>query len=158
MAKKDEVAVLRKFITKTTESWAKDVYEIEDKQTEKAKQVGALLEESSWGKQDKERLAKMLSVLTGEEIKLPDNNELELAPLAAFYVTKLDEKNKHTYATNTVIIHTGDGVCVGDDGKTGSPIQPRREVIRPATKAEIDAIPDAQLKGVMKEVNIVFAS
>ena len=157
MAKPDKVEVIRKNILRVTSKWTKDEYAFEDKRSEKAKKVSDLLSESSWGKSDKERLAEMLSLLSGEAVKVNSDEELEFAPLTALYVTKVTEKHKHSYETNSVIIHVGDGVCVNPEGKTGSPIPPVRDILRPATDEEIKAIPEAQIKGLMKEIQIVFA-
>jgi chromosome segregation ATPase len=158
MAKKDKLEAVKAAIIENTAEWDKEVYTIEDKRTEKGKELSDLCSDMSFSKQDKERLAKVLSVLSGEKVKLNTEEEFKFAALTALIVLKVDEKHKHTYETGTLVISLGDGTAVDQNGKTGSPIQPTREVVRPATEEEIEKhLSVGQLTGLMKEVNLVFA-
>lgn len=156
MAKKDKKEALLEVIQENTREWEANDYERTDRRSEKAKQLSKVLTEMTLSDADKDRLAKLSSLMSGEEVIVEKENDLEFATLTALVITRVSEKHKHTYETDSLVISIGDGTAVDQHGKLGSPIPPTREILRPATKDEIEKISDEQLKGLMKEVNIVM--
>ncbi len=152
--KADKTELLLRTITDTTAEWAEEVFTPEGKQTEKAKTLSVGLNELTLSGPDKDKLAQLFSIVSGEIVKIEKDEDLEFRPMAAVVLTKAD---KHNYETGVVVVAIGDGTAVDQHGKVGSYIKPSRKIVRPATAEEIKKITPEQLKGIMKEVNIVFA-
>lgn len=152
--KKDKTELILKTIQDTTKDWAEDVFTPEGKKTDKAKALEVGLSILTLSATDKDTLAQLFSIATGETVKIEKDEDLEFRPMAAIVLTKAD---KHTYETGTVLVCIGDGTAVDPTGKVGSYIKPTRKIVRPATQEEIEKITPEQVKGLMKEVNIVFA-
>ncbi len=158
MAKKDEAKIILGAVVENTAEWAKETYEVEEKMSAKGKKISDVVSSLSHGKEDKKRMAELCSLIAGETITIESDEELTFKPMIALMITKLTDKHKHTYETNKVVISLGDGTAVDENGKVGSPIPPTRAILRPATEKECnDMITPAQIKGLQKEVNIVFA-
>lgn len=158
MAKKNELDVLVKAIKDHTYKWGKKYFEVKDSQSAKAKKLSKLLGDLSHGKSDKVVIAKMLSEISGEDVQLEADEDVEFRPITALVLTKLDTgANKHSYETERVLISIGDGTAVSPDGVVGGFIPKKRSIMRPATEAEIDAIPKTQLDKLKEEVNIIIA-
>lgn len=157
MAKKSEKELILGTVKKKTTKWAKDSYEMEDKQSEKAKLLSKILTEMTFSKEDKNRLAKFASEVSGEKITVQEDNDLSFSPLIALVVTKAPtDKDKHTYETGKVIVTLPDGSAIAENGTAGSPVPPKRQFVRPATAEEMENIPESQIKGLVKEVEFVF--
>ena len=152
--KADKTELILKTIVDTTQDWADEVFKNEGKQTEKAKTLSVGITELTLTGPDKDKLAELFSIVIGETIKVEKDEDLEFRPMAALVITKAD---KHTYETGVVVVSIGDGTAVDQHGKVGSYIKPSRKLVRPATPEEIAKIPAEQIKGLLKEVQIVFA-
>ncbi len=158
MAKKDETETLLKAIKVHTGKWAKKYFEEKSKQSAKALKLSKLLGSLSNGKTDKGVLAQIISEVTGEEVALEADEDMEFRPITALVLTKLNTTDaKHSYETETVLISIGDGMAVSPTGTIGGMIPKKRSIMRPATEAEIDAIPKVQLDKLKEEVNIIIA-
>lgn len=158
MAKKNENDVLIKAIKDHTNKWSKKYFEDKSKATEKAKKLSKLLGELTHGKTDKGVLAKILSEVSGEEITVEADEDVEFRPITALVLTKLNTTDaKHDYETERVLISIGDGTAVRPEGTVGAFIPKKRSIMRPATEEEIDAIPKAQIDKLKDEVNIIIA-
>ena len=158
MVKKDKLGAMRRAIADETQDWADEVYSEKGTQSEKAKALSNTLTEiGGMDKADKNRLATILSVLTGETVKVKDDKELEYRPLLALTITDVTEKHKHTYEVGKTYLCMDEyGTCVFPDGKNGTPIPPVRSIVRPATKEELEGISDDYLKKFEKSANIRF--
>lgn len=158
MAKKSKVELILDTIKDTTRDWDKDNYTVEDKQSEKAKKASKALSAMTISAADKDRFAEVVSVVLGEKVLVEKDEELDLSgALIAVVVTKAGtDKFKHGYETDKIVITTGDGFGLGSDNKVGNLLPPKREFVRPATDEEIEAIPEAQVKALQKEANIVI--
>src|ERR1035437_5747563 len=127
-----------RMIKETTSSWSDEMFAPEEKITEKAKLLTVGIEELSFAKGDKTKLANLIALITGENITLEKDDEFEFQPMVAIVLTKVDAKDaKHDYETNTVLVSIGDGTAVDTNGKVGSYIKPSRKIVRPATVDEI---------------------
>lgn len=158
MAKKSELDVLVKAIKDHTGKWSKKYFEVKSQRTEKAVKLSKLLGELTGVKTDKVTLAKILSEVSGEDVVLEADEDMEFRPITAFVLTKLNTTDaKHSYETEKVLISIGDGSAVSHDGTVGGVIPKRRSIMRPATEAEIDSIPKIQLDKLKQEVNIIIA-
>lgn len=158
MAKKNEADVLIKAIKDHTTKWSKKFFEVKSKQTEKSAKLSKLCGELSHGKTDKATLAKILSELSGEDVVLEADEDMEFRPITALVLTKLNTTDaKHSYVTETVLLSLGDGTAISPDGVVGGFIPKKRSIMRPATEAEIDALPKAQIDKLKEEVNIIIA-
>ncbi len=156
MAKMDKQKAILGAIKDNTKAWSDDVYAVVDKMTATGKKLSKILGDFSFSAADKDRMAELVSALSGETVAVEKEGDMEFAPLTALYITGLTEKHKHTYTTGEVVICVGDGVAINAEGKVGSMIPPSRKILRPATDEEIAKISDVQIKGVMKETNIVI--
>lgn len=156
LAKKDMHELIIKNIRGMTKDWIDDVFAVEEKMSAKAKKLSKILSGLSHSVADKEVLAEVISELSGEDVRIEKDTDLELHPMVAIVLTNTTEKDKHTYNTDTVLISLGDGTAVDESGKVGSLIPPTRRIVRPATEKEIDAIPEAQTKGLQKEVTLLL--
>lgn len=156
MVKVDKQKAILGAIKDNTKAWTDDVYEVVDKMTAAGKKLSRILGEFSFSAADKDRMAELVSAISGEVVAVEKEGDLEFAPLTALVITGLTEKHKHTYTTGEIVICVGEGVAVNQEGKMGSMIPPSRKILRPATEKEIEGITDVQIKGVMKETNIVI--
>lgn len=159
MAKKSVHEVLIKEIHARTEAWAEQYFKKDEKQTEKSKGMSKLLGEMSLGKTDKDKMAKLLSLVSGESVIIEGEDEIEFDPLVAIVLTKLNTTDfKHTYSTDKVILSLGDGVAM-EDGATspGSMIPKKLSGMRPATTKEIDELSEKFTKAFAKEANILVS-
>ncbi len=152
--KADKAELLLRTIGEATKNWADEVFKPEDKVTEKAKHLAIGIDSLSFTQGDKDKLAALISLATGESVRLEKDEDLEFSPVVAIVITKTD---KHDYATGEVVVSIGDGTFVKPDGKIGGYLKPSRKLLRPATEEEVSKIPKEQLDGVMKEVKIVWA-
>ncbi len=152
--KADKAELLLRTIGETTENWSNEVFKTEDKVTEKAKHLAIGIDSLSFTQGDKDKLAALISLATGESVRLEKDEDLEFSPMAAVVITKTD---KHDYETGVVMVSIGDGTFVKPDGKVGGYVKPSRKLLRPATAEEITKISKEQLDGLMKEVKIVWA-
>lgn len=158
MTKKEKQEAVIDTIKDKTKEWEQEVYTNTEKMTEKAKSLSKTLTDMSLSVEDKDRLASLFSTITGENVKIEKENDLEFETLTALVLTKITDKFKHTYEIGKVVISLGDGTAIDENGKVGSHIPPNRSILRPATKDEMDSFPEAQIKGLMKEVSIAFSS
>jgi len=158
MAKKDETVLLIKAIKSNTEKWSKKYFEDKSKQSEKAKKLSKLLGEFvDLKKTDKATMAKVLSEISGEDVIVEADEDVEFRPITALVLTKLNTTDaKHNYETEKVLISIGDSTAVTPEGTVGGFIPKKRSIMRPATAAEIDSIPKSQLEKMMEEVNIIM--
>ena len=152
--KAEKTELILRTIGETTTTWAEDVFKPEEKATEKAKHLAIGIDSLSFTQGDKDKLAQLISLATGEKIMLEKDEDLEFSPMAAVVITKTD---KHDYETGVVVVSIGDGTFVKPDGKVGGYIKPSRKLLRPATPEEVSKIPKEQLDGLLKEVKIVWA-
>ncbi len=159
MAKKNEVDVLLKAIKDHTVKWSKKYFEVKSKQTEKAVKLSKLLGSLvDLKKTDKATMAELVSVLSGEDVVIEAEEDVEFRPITALVLTKLNTTDaKHNYETEKVLISIGDGTAVTPEGTIGNFIPKKRSIMRPATEAEIDAMPKVQLEKLKEEVNIIIA-
>lgn len=142
--------LLVKAIKRATEEWKEEVLETSSKMSAKGKEASELLATLSVGKTDKQALAKLASLMIGEPVELQNDEDLEFHPLVSVVLTGGGEDAKHGYETGTPVVCTGDGTAIGKDGKPGGFIPKKRAIIRVATDKEIDDMPEAQIKGLMK--------
>jgi len=158
MARKSEREALVGAIHTRTQDWAELYFQKEEKQTPKSKELSKLLNEMGLGKTDKDKLSKLLSIVSGENVAVEGEDEMEFDPLVAMVLTKLNTTDfKHSYSTDTVILSLGDGTAMGEESGVGSSIPKKRSGMRPATKEEIDGLSDKFVKAFAKEANIVVA-
>lgn len=154
VTKKDKYELIRETILEHTTEWNVDEYVVDDKQSQAAKDLSKLLSEMTFVKEDKGRFAKMFSLISKENVIVEEDEDLKLRVLTALVILKAD---KHNYTTGDVVISDGQGTAVKPDGSVGNFIKPSRKIVRPATDAEMAAIPEVQLKGLLDVVNIVFS-
>lgn len=156
-AEKKEEAILNKALKSRTVAWAKKYFEVEDKQSAKAKKLSKLLEGFSFGKTDKTNLAKLISEVTGENVVIETEDDIKFQPITALVLTKINTTDfKHTYETEKVLISIGDGTMISPEGKVGSMVPARRAGMRPATAEEIDGLTEAAIEKLKEEVNLVI--
>ena len=106
---KNESERLLKSIKKHTGGWSKEYFANNEKQSVKAKRLSKLLNDLTLGKTDKSALAKIFSEVSGEIVEVEAEEDVELKPLVALVLTKLNTTDaKHNYATQKVIISVGD--------------------------------------------------
>lgn len=150
---KDKRDVLLASVVENTDEWQKEVYDVVEKMTKKGKALSKVLSEMTFGKEDKDRLATLLSEISGERVVIEKDEDIEFRALTALVLTKVAD---HNYETEKVIISLGDGTAIDHTGKVGGFIKPSRKIVRPATEDEIKSITEEQIKGLAKEVNLVF--
>lgn len=151
--KKDKMQVVRSAILDNTQEWTTSVYNVKDTMTEKAKAMSKTLTALSFSAEDKEKIASLLSAASGEKVQIESDKELEWSQLVAVVPIKTD---KHGYETGKVVVLIADGIGVDENGKTGGYIPGKRDIVRPATKEEVEALTEAHVKGVIKEGNIMI--
>ena len=154
--KKDKIAMIYNAIKENTKEWEDEVFTKEEKLSAKGKKLSKILDALTLSNADKDRMAELVSEVSGETVQLEKEGDLEFKPLTAIVLTKVTDKHKHTYVTDTVLISLGDGTAIDENGKVGSHIPPSRQIVRCATDEEITKIPDVQIKGLMKEASIVI--
>lgn len=156
MAKKDINEVLMKAIKSHTVKWGEKYFEVKEKQTAKAKKLSKLLGDLTHGKADKALLAKILSEVSGEDVVLEAEEDVEFHPITALVLTKLNTTDaKHSYETEKVLLAIGDGSAISPEGTVGGMIPKKRSIMRPATVEEIEKITTKQLEKLKEEVNIL---
>ncbi len=157
MAKKDQTALLIKAIKSRTKKWESKFFKAKSEQTKKAKELSELLGGLSHGKTDKQALAKILSLATGEDVVLEAEEDVEFRPVTALVLTKLNTTDfKHNYETEQVLISIGDGSAISPNGVVGNFIPKKRNGMRPATEAEIDGLTKEAIAKLHEEANLVF--
>lgn len=158
MPTKKETEAIIKTVHKATQSWEKKYFEENEKQSAKAKKLSKMLEAFSFGKTDKQNLAKLITEVTGESVQVEADEDLEHKPVVALVLTKLNTTDaKHTYETEKVLLSLGDGTAVCPEGKVGGMIPKKRSIMRPATKEEIDSITTKQIEKFAEEANLIFS-
>lgn len=155
-SEKKESAILIKAMKSRTVKWGEKYFQVDDKQSAKAKKLSKLLESFSFGKTDKTNLAKLISEITGESVVVETEDDMEFHPITALVLVKLNTTDfKHSYETEKVHISIGDGSLISPEGKVGGVVPKKRNGMRPATPEEIDAITDEALDKLKEEVNII---
>lgn len=146
--------IMRETILEHTQEWEKDEYQTDVKPSAKAQELSKCVTEMSFSKEDKTRLAKTLSLITGEVVELEDGEDFKHGVPVGIVCIKADKS--HNYTTGETLISIGDGTAVKPDGSVGNFIKPSRKIIRPATAEEVAAISDTQIKGLSEVVTIVI--
>lgn len=158
MPNKKETEAIIRTVHKATSAWAKKYFEEDDKQSAKAKKLSKMLDSFSFGKTDKSNLAKLISEVTGEVVKIEEEEDLEHKPIVALVLTKLNTTDaKHNYETEKVLLSLGDGTAVSTEGVVGGMIPRKRSIMRPATKEEIDGITSKQIEKFAEEAHLIFS-
>ena len=158
MPTKKETEAIIKTVHKATQSWGKKYFDVDDKQSAKAKKLSKMLEAFSFGKTDKSHLAKLISEVSGENVTVESEEDIEHKPVVALVLTKLNTTDaKHNYETEKVLLSLGDGTAVSPEGVVGGMIPRKRSIMRPATKEEIEAISAKQIEKFAEEANLIFS-
>ena len=148
---------IKKYILNSTKDWAAEEFAgSKTEASEKAKNIAKSLDGiKSINAVDKKELAKTFGYVLGESIPWESDDKIKLPNMVALVLTGAFES--HPYTLNAVLVHSTDGQCFNPDGSAGSWIEPPKKFVRPATPEEVENLPEKQLKGMLKESNIVIA-
>jgi hypothetical protein len=159
MATKEKVKkeeALTEYIKECTKEWVDEEWSgTATKASDKAVKVGKVLESiKGINAADKKELAKGFGYVLGEDIPWESDDKIELPKMVGLFITGAFDN--HGYVLNELVIHTSSGMGIMANGEVGAYLNPPKKFIRPATQAELDAIPAAQLKGIFKETDIII--
>jgi hypothetical protein len=146
------------YIIDATEELKKEEFaKADEKVSEKATKLVAILEDTKGiSMADKKKLAEAFSVIVDEDIPFATDEKMSLPALTAVVLT--GNFDNHGYELNKVIVHTSQGMAISPEGTVGSMLQPPKKHVRPATKEEIENLPEKQVKGIFKETDILIVA